>query len=112
LAAVLPQYSAVPAGAGEDSVILVSGSDTLYVVYYRRPLGTMSGNRWDVCIGELRSDADGTIRSVQITFDGVRARRVPAPRSLRLQPGRPGDDGHRGDHGDSSGSAWNGEGPG
>jgi hypothetical protein len=33
-----------------------------------------------VCIDEMRFNPDGTIRPVRITFEGVRARRLPPAR--------------------------------
>jgi hypothetical protein len=76
---ILQQDPAVATGAGHHSVIPVSGSDTWYIVYHRRPLGTRNGNHREVCIDEMHFSADGTIQPVKITFDGVKARRVAAP---------------------------------
>jgi hypothetical protein len=76
---ILQQDPAVATGAGHHSVIPVPGSDTWYIVYHRRPLGTRNGNHREVCIDEMRFDPDGTIQPVKITFEGVKARRVAAP---------------------------------
>jgi hypothetical protein len=73
---VLQQNPAVATGAGHHSVIPVPGSDTWYIVYHRRPLGTKNGNHREVCIDEMRFNPDGTIQPVTITFEGVRSRRV------------------------------------
>ncbi|MFB3853763.1 MAG: glycoside hydrolase family 43 protein [Vicinamibacterales bacterium] len=73
---VLQQDPAVATGAGHHSVIPVPGSDTWYIVYHRRPLGTRNGNHREVCIDEMRFGPDGTIQPVRITFTGVKARRV------------------------------------
>jgi len=74
---VLQQDPRVATGAGHHSVIPVPGSDTWYIVYHRRPLGTTDGNHREVCIDEMHFNADGTIAPVRITFEGVRARRLP-----------------------------------
>ena len=82
---VLQQDPRVATGAGHHSVIPVPGSDTWYIVYHRRPLGTKDGNHREVCIDEMRFNSDGTIQPVTITFEGVKARalggsgRRPAP---------------------------------
>jgi hypothetical protein len=77
---VLQQDPSVATGAGHHSVLPVPGSDTWYIVYHRRPLGTKNGNHREVCIDEMRFNPDGTIRPVTITFDGVKARTLPALR--------------------------------
>ncbi len=71
---ILQQDPEVATGAGHHSVIPVPGSDTWYIVYHRRPLGRTSPHHRVVCIDEMHFDADGTIRPVKITFEGVRAR--------------------------------------
>jgi hypothetical protein len=71
---VLQQDPKIATGAGHHSVIPVPGSDTWYIVYHRRPLGTGNGNHREVCIDEMRFNPDGTIQPVQITFEGVKAR--------------------------------------
>jgi hypothetical protein len=75
---VLQQDPGVATGAGHHSVIPVPGSDTWYIVYHRRPLGTTNGNHREVCIDEMRFNADGSIQPVKITFDGVKARSLSA----------------------------------
>ena len=77
---VLQQDPSVATGAGHHSVIPVAGSDTWYIVYHRRPLGTNDGNHREVCIDAMHFNPDGTIRPVQITFEGVKARTVSASR--------------------------------
>ena len=74
---VLQQDPGVATGAGHHSVIPVPASDTWYIVYHRRPLGTRNGNHREVCIDEMRFDVDGAIQPVRITFEGVKARRIP-----------------------------------
>lgn len=77
---VLQQDPGVATGAGHHSVIPVPDSDTWYIVYHRRPLGTKNGNHREVCIDEMRFNPDGTIQPVRITFEGVKARRLPPGR--------------------------------
>jgi beta-xylosidase len=77
---VLQQDPGVATGAGHHSVIPVPESDTWYIVYHRRPLGTKNGNHREVCIDEMHFNPDGTIRPVRITFDGVKARKLLADR--------------------------------
>jgi hypothetical protein len=80
---VLQQDPSVATGAGHHSVIPVVDSDTWYIVYHRRPLGTTNGNHREVCIDEMRFSPDGTIEPVAITFEGVKARRPPPARGTR-----------------------------
>jgi hypothetical protein len=77
---ILQQDPTVATGAGHHSVIPIPGSDTWYIVYHRRPLGTKDGNHREVCIDEMRFNPDGTIQPVTITFDGVRSRQLGAVR--------------------------------
>jgi beta-xylosidase len=71
---VLQQDPGVATGAGHHSVIPVPGSDTWYIVYHRRPLGTTNGNHREVCIDAMHFNPDGTIQPVKITFEGVKAK--------------------------------------
>ncbi|HXB91592.1 MAG TPA: hypothetical protein VNU72_04850, partial [Puia sp.] len=61
-------------GAGHHSVIHVAATDDYYIVYHRRPLGDTEANHRVVCIDRLEFDADGHIRPVRITREGVAAR--------------------------------------
>ena len=72
---VLQQDPGVATGAGHHSVIPVPGSDTWYIVYHRRPLGTANGNHREVCIDEMRFNPDGTIQPVRITSRASRRER-------------------------------------
>jgi hypothetical protein len=80
---ILQQNPAVATGAGHHSVIPVPGSDTWYIVYHRRPLGTTNGNHREVCIDEMRFSPDGIIQPVTITFEGVKVKRPPPARGTR-----------------------------
>ncbi len=71
---VLKQDPAVATGAGHHSVINIPGSDDWYIVYHRRPLGETDGNHRVVCIDKMYFDADGLIKPVKITNEGVEVR--------------------------------------
>lgn len=68
---ILQQDSTVATGAGHHSVIQVPKTDKWYIVYHRRPLGETNGNHRVTCIDEMHFDADGRIKPVKITFEGV-----------------------------------------
>jgi beta-xylosidase len=70
---ILQQDPEVATGAGHHSVIKGQGADEFYIVYHRRPQGETDGNHRVVCIDRLEFDADGTIRPVKLTFEGVKA---------------------------------------
>ncbi len=59
-------------GAGHHSVIHEPRTDKYYIVYHRRPLGETDGNHRVTCIDEMVFDKDGFIKSVKMTFEGVK----------------------------------------
>lgn len=67
---ILAQDMGVATGAGHHSV-LRTGEDEWVIVYHRRPLGETDRNHRVVCMDRLVFEADGTIRPVEIGFDGV-----------------------------------------
>jgi len=73
---IVQQDPRVATGAGHHSVIPIRGSDTWYIVYHRRPLGTKDPNHREVCIDEMRFNSDGSIQPVRITFQGVKGKRI------------------------------------
>jgi beta-xylosidase len=76
---VLQQDPAVATGAGHHSVVHLPGAGDdsgWYIVYHRRPLGETDGNHRVVCIDKMEFDADGKIKPVKITFEGVPERAV------------------------------------
>ena len=77
IAKVLQQDPQVATGAGHHSVIKVPGHDEWFIVYHRRPLGDREGNHRVTCIDRMEFDAQGLIKPVKITFEGV------GPRPLR-----------------------------
>lgn len=70
---ILQQDPKVATGAGHHSVIQVPGRDEWFIVYHRRPQGETDRNHRVVCIDRMEFDAEGRIKPVKITFEGVRA---------------------------------------
>jgi beta-xylosidase len=70
---ILRQDSTVATGAGHHSVFQSPASKRWYIAYHRRPLGETDRDHRVVSIDELHFDADGSIRPVKITREGVRA---------------------------------------
>lgn len=70
---VLQQDAKVATGAGHHSVVQVPGKDEWYIVYHRRPLGETDANHRVTCIDKMIFDADGKIKPVNISFEGVQA---------------------------------------
>ena len=73
---ILQQDPKVATGAGHHSVIHIPNSNEYYIVYHRRPLGETDGNHRVTCIEKMEFDANGFIKPVQITFEGVKARKI------------------------------------
>ncbi|UOQ69789.1 glycoside hydrolase family 43 protein [Hymenobacter volaticus] len=73
---VLQQDPQVATGAGHHSVLQAPGTDNWYVVYHRRPLGETDGNHRVTCIDQLFFDAQGHIKPIKITAEGVEAHRL------------------------------------
>jgi len=71
---ILKQDMNIATGAGHNSVIQIPYTDEWYIVYHRRPLGETDGNHRVVCIDKMYFDADGHIKPVKITNEGVEAR--------------------------------------
>ncbi|RFZ82917.1 arabinan endo-1,5-alpha-L-arabinosidase [Mucilaginibacter terrenus] len=73
---VLAQDAKVATGAGHHSVINVPGTNDWYIVYHRRPLTETDANHRVTCIDKMIFNADGTIKPVKITNEGVTARKI------------------------------------
>lgn len=71
---VLQQDPKIGTGAGHHSVINVPGTDEWYIVYHRRPLTETDGNHRVTCIDHMYFDANGLIKPIVITNEGVTAR--------------------------------------
>lgn len=72
-AKILQQDASVATGAGHHSVINRPGTDEWFIVYHRRPLDQTDRNSRVVCIEKMEFDAEGKIKPIKITFDGVEA---------------------------------------
>lgn len=73
---ILQQNPDVATGAGHHGYIQVPGTDEYYIVYHRRPLTETDRNHRVVCIDKMIFNEDGTIKPVEISFDGVDARKL------------------------------------
>jgi hypothetical protein len=71
IAKVLKQDPQVATGAGHHSVLHPPDSDDYYIVYHRRPLRERDGNSRVTCIDRMEFDADGFIKPIRITHEGV-----------------------------------------
>lgn len=72
-ARILQQDPAIATGAGHHSVIQSPESGNWYIVYHRRPLTETDGNSRETCIDLMEFDAEGKIKPVKITVEGVKA---------------------------------------
>ena len=82
---ILEQDPEIATSAGHHSVIQVPGKDEWYIVYHRRPLTETGRDSRATCIDRLRFGADGRIRPVRMTFEGVGARPI-APQGEYFNP--------------------------
>jgi beta-xylosidase len=73
---ILKQDPAIATGAGHHSVINIPGTDDWYIIYHRRPLTTTNGNHRETCIDRMYFDADGYIKPVVMTNEGVAERHL------------------------------------
>ena len=69
---ILQQDLGIATGAGHHSVIHTPDTDQYYIVYHRRPLDQTDQNSRETCIEEMYFDANGYIKPVQITKEGVK----------------------------------------
>ncbi|MDR0537979.1 MAG: glycoside hydrolase family 43 protein [Tannerellaceae bacterium] len=72
---ILQQDTTIATGAGHHSLIRLS-EDEYYIIYHRRPKGETHANHRETCIERLYFDADGKIKPVAITVEGVKQRPV------------------------------------
>ncbi|GAA4441209.1 hypothetical protein GCM10023188_39470 [Pontibacter saemangeumensis] len=68
---ILKQDPDVATGAGHHSVIHNTAKDQYFIVYHRRPLGETDANHRVTCIDKMEFDAEGHIKPVKITMEGV-----------------------------------------
>ena len=74
---ILAQDFKVARGAGHHSVLNIPGTDDWFIAYHRRPLGDDVGEHRQVAIDRLVFEADGSIRPVVMTHDGVAPQKAP-----------------------------------
>jgi beta-xylosidase len=70
---ILQQDTTIARGAGHHSVVKVPGRDEWYIIYHRRPEGDKAANHRETCIEKMEFDANGLIKPVKITREGVAA---------------------------------------
>lgn len=73
-ATILKADSTVATGAGHHSVVNLPGSNEWYIIYHRRPIPNQDRDHRVVCIDKLYFIADGSIREVKMTMEGVKKR--------------------------------------
>lgn len=71
-ATILQADEKVATGAGHHSLINIPGTDEWYIVYHRRPIPNLDRDHRVVCIDRLFFDANGDIKNVKMTFEGVK----------------------------------------
>ena len=71
---ILQQDANIATGAGHNSVINIPGTDDWYIIYHRKPLGDTNSNHRHTCIDKMEFNEDGTIKPIQMTFEGVESR--------------------------------------
>ncbi|MBB4839586.1 beta-xylosidase [Sphingomonas kyeonggiensis] len=71
---ILEQDFKIARGAGHHSVVNVPGTDDWYIVYHRRPLGDDKGEHREMAIDRMEFAADGSIKPVVMTNEGVKPR--------------------------------------
>lgn len=71
-ATILEADERIATGAGHHSVINIPDTDEWYIVYHRRPIPNLGRDHRVVCIDRLFFDADGGIKNVKMTFEGVK----------------------------------------
>ena len=82
---ILAQDFRIARGAGHHSVVNVPGTDEWYIAYHRRPLDKTRGEHRQLAIDRMEFNADGTIRPVVMTNEGVKPR--PISQTIRGDEG-------------------------
>ena len=68
---ILQKDDTIATGAGHHSVIQIPGTDEYYIVYHRRPIGDTEAVHRQMCIDPLIFDANGFIKPVVMTHEGI-----------------------------------------
>ena len=72
----LPRLAGSGNRAGFDAFAGHPDRDEWYIVYHRRPLGATAMGHRQTCIDRMEFDADGFIKPVKMTFEGVKPVRI------------------------------------
>lgn len=75
-AKILQQDTTIARGAGHHSIIHHPKTDQTYIIYHRRPIGDNAANHRETCIEYMYYDANGKIKPVRITKEGVKPSRL------------------------------------
>ncbi len=73
---ILESDGKIAAGAGHHSVINIPNTDDWLIVYHRRPIPNEDRDHRVTCMDRMQFNEDGTIRKVQMTFEGVAAAKI------------------------------------
>lgn len=73
IAHILGTDPKIAKGPGHHSVLQLPGTDEYVICYHRRPLDETDANARVVCLDRLIFNPDGTIQTVKMTNEGVRA---------------------------------------
>ncbi len=73
---ILESDTTVATGAGHNSALNVPDTDEWYMVYHRRPIPNEDRDHRVTCIDKMEFNADGTIKQIKMTFEGVEARPI------------------------------------
>jgi len=74
---VLNSDKEIATGAGHHSVLQSPADGQWYIVYHRRPIPNKDRDHRVTCIDKLEFNADGKIKPVKMTFEGVEANPLP-----------------------------------
>lgn len=70
---ILESDTTIATGAGHNSVIQKPGSDDWYIIYHRRPIPNEGRDHRVTAVDKMKFNADGTIKPIKMTFEGVEA---------------------------------------
>jgi beta-xylosidase len=64
-------------GTGHNSVLQIPGRDEWYIVYHRFAIPSGDGTHRETCIDRMEFNADGTIKPVTVTLEGITVPVIP-----------------------------------
>lgn len=73
---ILESDPEIATGAGHHSVINIPNTDEWIMVYHRRPIPNEGRDHRVTAMDNMEFNVDGTIKPIQITFDGVEKRQL------------------------------------